>query len=78
MGSMDFIYVPCPDCGKENEFQTKGGRREFRSYHIFEDDIPMPVLGDVNRHSPIECEECEIDYKVKIEYEIETEKVNVN
>lgn len=62
MGVFDSVWVPCPKCGKKNEFQSKGGECLLRDYTL--EDVPEDVLSDINRH-PVECE-CGRKYKVGV------------
>ena len=71
MGCPDSVYVPCPKCGTESEFQSKGDDGgACRGYKLA--DAPAAVLSDVNRHSPNQCEKCGIwfDVEAKIEYTV--------
>lgn len=61
MGCFDSVLVPCPRCGRKNEFQSKSGRCCLDVYELA--DAPSDVLKDVNRHAPCECE-CGCLYKV--------------
>lgn len=61
----DVVFVPCPDCGEESEFQIKGGGCDMK-YHILS-DCPEDVLLDINRHSPNKCDNCGIEYEVDID-----------
>lgn len=63
MGMYDSVYVKCPKCGIENEFQTKSGECLLNNYSL--KNCPDNVLKDINRHSPIHCN-CGADYKVNI------------
>lgn len=65
MGMYDIVLVPCPNCGKEEEFQSKSGECLLLGYKLSE--CPADVLRDVNRHSPYECEECGTKFAVGIE-----------
>jgi hypothetical protein len=42
----DSVYVPCPDCGKQYEFQSKAGGPHLNSYTL--DDAPGVILADLN------------------------------
>lgn len=84
MGMFDSVWVECPKCGTENEFQSKSGFCGLEHYKL--DDCPDNVLVNVNRHSPCQCHECGILYEVdiharkavlikpKTKTEVETEK----
>jgi DNA-directed RNA polymerase subunit RPC12/RpoP len=65
MGMFDRVWVQCPNCSTENEFQSKGGGCFLGDYNL--EDCPEDVLSDVNRHAPIRCEYCSIHYSVDIE-----------
>lgn len=54
MGVFDTVRVPCPDCGKILEFQSKGGFAPYLcTYELAH--TPNDVLSDVNRHAPERC-----------------------
>ena len=63
MGSFDSVMVKCPNCGKENEFQSKSGGCFLESYPL--EDCPDDIMENVNRHSPIKCA-CGTKYEVDI------------
>jgi len=65
MGMYDSVNVPCPKCGTESEFQSKGGDCLLNVYTL--DNCPMDVLSDVNRHAPNDCEKCGTRFYVKIQ-----------
>ena len=54
MGMFDRVWVKCPKCGADNEFQTKSGECCLDNYTL--EDCPVDALVDVNRHSPCLCE----------------------
>lgn len=56
MGMFDSVWVNCPNCNKESEFQSKGGNYCIDNYTL--ENCPNDVLSDVNRHSPNECDNC--------------------
>lgn len=60
----DSVYVQCPNCGKEAEFQSKGGSCILASYTLF--NAPADVLSDVNRHGPVECS-CGVRFEIQVE-----------
>ena len=62
MGMYDSVMVKCPNCGKENEFQSKSGECYLNVYTL--ENCPDNVMADVNRHSPCICEYCGISYEV--------------
>lgn len=64
MGMFDTVMVPCPGCGTENEFQSKGGRCILATYSL--ENAPDDVLSDVNRHAPTTCSSCGRSYRVHL------------
>lgn len=60
----DSVWVKCPKCGSENEFQSKSGMKILGCYDL--ENAPEDVMIDVNRHSPCECEECGTLYEVDV------------
>lgn len=66
MGMFDTIIVPCPECGKEEEFQTKSGECILDIVKLEDCDISNDMLHDVNRHSPYTCENCNTVFDVDI------------
>lgn len=54
MGMFDSVMVPCPKCGTEMEFQTKGGECLLLRYTL--ENAPEDAMSDVNRLAPTECE----------------------
>jgi len=71
MGMFDSVWVKCPKCNEENEFQSKSGDCLLSDYSL--ENCPNDVLQDVNRHSPYECE-CGCKYSV----DIKNRKVIIN
>lgn len=65
MGMYDSVFVNCPKCNKQNEFQSKSGGCFLDEYTL--EDCPEDVLQNVNRHSPTKCDECGCMYQVDIE-----------
>lgn len=65
MGIYDSVWVKCPYCETENEFQSKGGECLLDNYTL--EDCPIDVMSDINRHSPCRCGECDAFYSVDIE-----------
>ena len=63
MGMFDIVNVPCPKCGKLNQFQSKSGYCNLNEFTL--QNCPKIVLQDVNRHAPYTCE-CGTSYKVDI------------
>src|SRR5438132_589581 len=71
MGMFDTIMVPCPQCGKEEGFQTKSGPCQLEIYVLA--TAPADALQDVNRHAPQQCDNCGTWFAV--EFRIEPAKV---
>ena len=64
MGMFDTVIVPCPECGKEEYFQSKNGGCILDNVKL--EDCNDDILGDVNRHSPYTCENCNTIFDVDI------------
>lgn len=64
MGMYDTVWVKCPMCKTENGFQSKSGDCCLADYDL--QNCPDDVLANVNRHSPVECDECGCRYSVNI------------
>lgn len=62
MGCYDSLWVDCPNCGNQLEFQSKSGDCRLADYTLT--NIPSNVLMDINRHSPIVCAGCNRLYKI--------------
>ena len=54
MGFYDSVWVNCPNCNEELEFQSKSGECNFSIYNL--ESAPNDVLANVNRHSSIKCD----------------------
>lgn len=56
MGMFDSLYVPCPKCGKNIEFQSKAWDCMMDSWRSF-DEAPAAVLFDVmnDPHYHVSC-----------------------
>lgn len=54
MGMFDTILVPCPECGKKKDFQSKSGDCFLQVVEL--NECPDDILADANRHSPRTCE----------------------
>ena len=62
MGMFDIVFVPCPKCGRKEEFQTKGGDCILGRYTL--KNAPKDVMSDINRHAPYTCSKCGTKFKV--------------
>lgn len=67
MGCYDSVMVPCPECGTENEFQSKGGDCLLRTFTL--DNCPPDVMENINRHAPKTCKNCHTRYYVQTKTE---------
>ena len=47
MGMFDSVYIDCPECGEEVEFQSKAGDCVLASYSKG-DAIPMTIVADLS------------------------------
>ena len=54
MGMYDTIWVKCPKCGTDIDFQSKSGDCILGNYEL--DNCPDDVMLDANRHSPMRCD----------------------
>ena len=62
MGMFDSVWVKCPKCGTENEFQSKSGLCILEDYTL--ENCPEDVFVNINRYAPITCGRCNIFYYV--------------
>jgi hypothetical protein len=53
MGLFDIVEVPCPLCGKKEDFTSKSGDCFIDVVSL--ENCPDDILADVNRHSPYTC-----------------------
>lgn len=60
MGMFDSLYVPCPKCNTDVEFQSKGGHCVLASYTL--DNVPTDVFNGIRREG--NCEGCGYSFKV--------------
>lgn len=65
MGMFDAVKVPCPNCGKRTNFQSKGGDCTLEVYEL--DQAPADVLSNINRHSPYTCAACGTVFAVRVQ-----------
>ncbi len=63
MGVYDTVMVPCPNCGKKEEFQSKSGECFLQVVEL--EECPTDILADVNRHSPYICD-CGTEFEVDL------------
>ena len=55
MGLFDSVYVDCPHCGKQVEFQSKAGDCSMSVYSL--DSAPSYVVRDI-LNEPMHCGAC--------------------
>lgn len=65
MGMYDSVWVECPNCKTETDFQSKSGDCILAFYTL--ENCPKNVMKDINRHAPETCEKCQTKFKVDIE-----------
>lgn len=69
VGLFDRVFVDCPRCGSEYEFQSKGASVPMLlSYTL--GDVPLDVLSDV-RGKTVECHSCGALFGVLVEVRAE-------
>lgn len=47
MGMFDRVFVKCPECAEEVEFQSKAGDCTLDAYRVL-DKIPPEIVKDIN------------------------------
>lgn len=47
MGMFDSVYIPCPHCGKNNEFQTKSGDCSLDNYSFYRSSADPESIEEV-------------------------------
>jgi len=63
MGMFDSVYVPCPRCGKEHEFQSKAAPDPCLNRYTL-DDAPDVVLADIGGGT-VACE-CGLTFAIVV------------
>lgn len=73
MGTYNTVLVPCPDCGRKNELQSKGGTRDFSEKKVDEAAISdlAAIEGD-----PINCELCGTTYYILLKCLVKIRKAH--
>lgn len=64
MGCFDSLYVECPKCNKDIEFQTKMGGCSLQEFTL--DTIPPEMLVHFKDDTEV-CEECGTEVKVDVQ-----------
>ncbi len=62
MGCYDSLYIKCPNCGKELEFQSKSGASAMFNYK--KSNLPPEVAVGINGVI-VECQFCRNNFKLK-------------
>jgi len=72
MGMFDSLYVNCPECGKELEFQSKSGECALSAYteKDLEAFVAIGMDGDIVR-----CKYCKS--RIQLECDISITKVKI-
>lgn len=70
MGMFDSVYVDCPKCGTDIEFQSKAGDCILGTYNL--NNAPQEILEDIEGDVE-ECHKC--GETVKILFEASTKAV---
>jgi hypothetical protein len=64
MGCFDSLYIKCPKCGSELEFQSKSGPCELMDFTAENKDLPAQIAigmqGDV-----VKCAVCDSNWKLE-------------
>jgi len=74
MGMYDSVYVDCPNCGIELEFQSKTGECLLREYEISE--VPTKIALELDGET-ITCYNCNKTSKLKIKKKVKVMKIKV-
>lgn len=61
MGMFDRVWIPCPQCHKEHEAQSKWGECTLQDYYL--DNVPAHVMEGAGRE--FTCEHCGCQFKVE-------------
>ena len=69
MGMFDSVWVPCPNCEKRNEFQSKGGECILESFTL--ESAPPRVLLDLHPNA-LTCDYCGQRYGVDVDVRVFT------
>ena len=54
MGMFDSVFVTCPQCGEEVEFQSKGGPCEMQSIRDLS-NVPIDIASRLGRAEWCDC-----------------------
>lgn len=67
MGCFDRVWVPCPQCGKEEEYQTKVGDCALDNYDLFTaPDNMLADIADGPDDKATVCKGCGAHYKLMV------------
>ena len=62
MGMFDSVFVECPDCGAQVEFQSKAGVCELKRYHY--KSVPGAIAEDI--HGDVETCQCGAQVEIRL------------
>ena len=65
VGMFDSVYIECPKCGSDVEFQSKAGDCTLASYGMH--DVPPEIAGDLHGQSQ-ECRNCGRPMKITTQF----------
>lgn len=67
MGMFDSVWVPCPKCGTNNEWQSKAGPCALMNYNL--SDAPPAVKADIGGEENANyCHKC--DARIVIDVQV--------
>lgn len=75
MGLFDTVTFPCPDCGEQLEFQSKGGECGMYTYDGRE-KVPVGVASDLG--GSVMCRSCGHTFTAKAKKTVRVKLVRVN
>jgi hypothetical protein len=64
MGMFDSLYVKCPSCGEQVEFQSKRGACGLYRYNIY--DVPIEIAVDLKNETQ-QCDNCKNFVTLKVQ-----------
>lgn len=73
MGEYDSVWVKCPKCGSEIEYQSKAGSCSFKNYRS--SSVPENIANDINNCIET-CKEC--NARITLVYEERPRQVRMD
>ena len=64
MGMFDSLYIKCPKCGKELEFQSKSGPCLLMGYNAEDNDLPSQIAIGMQGDT-VNCQFCDSNWKLE-------------